>query len=132
MHPVAFQPGLIYILGMMNEQDRAEEMGDGYTNEWQRAAAVSRMREVDAGRENANRLVAEGFCVVVELSPRYCSITDAVIGTCVHVWFVDRSRQVCLENTPPHDPDVRVEIWPALPLAPQTTAAPVEDDGVPF
>jgi hypothetical protein len=117
---------------MINEQDRAEEFGDGYRNEFQRAAAVSQIRGADDDRSLANKFVAEGYCVVVELSPWYCSITDAVLGTRVHVWFHDRSRQVCLDKgMPPYDPDTRVEVWPVLPTVP-AAAEPVEDTGVPF
>lgn len=118
----------------MNEQDRAEEFGDGYTNDFQRAAAVSQMRGANDDRDLANKLVAEGNCVVVELSPWHCSITDAVIGQRVHVWFADRSRQVCLDKGMPcHsqvDHDSLIQVWPLLPT-PQVCSCASCDD-VPF
>jgi hypothetical protein len=122
---------------MMNEQEQVElaAENDGYTNEWQRAAAVSHIRGCDDDRSLAVKLVAEGYHVVVELTPWHCSITDAVIGEWVHVWFYDRSLVVCQEKGLPteaqHDPDGLVQIWPLVKNV-TPAAAPVEDDGIPF
>jgi hypothetical protein len=113
--------------------DEIENMGDGYHKEYQRAVAVSKMLPApdQEDRNLANWAVANGYCVAVELTPRYCSFTDAVIGDHLHVIFMDGSRLKCVEqaNCYQADPDGRIEIWPravAVPVVPQI------DDGVPF
>jgi hypothetical protein len=94
-------------------------------NEYQRAVAVSKMRPApdQEDRNLANWAVANGYCVAVELTPRYCSIGDHL-----HVIFMDKSRLRCEEEANCY-PDGRIEIWPravAVPVVPQI------DDGVPF
>ena len=58
-----------------------EEMGDGYSNESQRAFAHSRNTiEIRNDRNKINALVAAGRFVVANHYPAFCPHTDAILG----------------------------------------------------
>lgn len=116
----------------MNEIERAEleAENDGYRNEFQRAAAWSAMQPVNDDRAYAQALVRGGFFVAVEFSPRYCRITDTIIGEYAHVVRTGQTRKEVLDGIAfrQHDPDCRLEVWPhEVP-----SRCPWQDDDVPF
>lgn len=118
---------------MMNEIERQEieAENDGYQNEFQRAAAFSRMQPANDDRAYAQQLVAEGRFVLVELAPRHCKITDAVIGEYVSVLRTGASRKEVLDGVAGRepDPDCRWEIWPVESVVAQPQA---DDENIPF
>lgn len=125
---------------MMNEQEQVElaAENDGYTNEWQRAAAWSAMQPKPADdRVKALGLVQDGLHVAVSLYPRHCGITDAVIGESVHIIAFGDSRDALLDAINrkyargDFDSDERVEVWP-LQRCSVPSVQPVEDTGIPF
>ena len=64
-----------------SHEDMSDEMGDGYTNDAQRAFANSQMttpKENDTAK--ANELAAQGKYVVMTINNAHCKSTDAVLG----------------------------------------------------
>jgi hypothetical protein len=119
----------------MNELERAEleAENDGYRNEYQRAAAWSAMQPKNDDLGHAKRLSADGYCVAVAFTPRYCPVTDAVIGEyCTLISHASSPKLVhsALASLD-LDPETRIEIWNDEPVAPPAPA-PVADDDVPF
>jgi hypothetical protein len=120
---------------MMNEQERneLEAENDGFTNDYQRAAAASSMRRNGGDRVRALSLVQDGLHVAVEWSPEYCPITDAVLGDRCTILAFGPDRLVVAEQAAKHHHplgDERIEIWP-FARAPRE-AVLVETDEIPF
>ena len=123
---------------MMNEFERAEleAENDGFSNDYQRAFAVSHMRRKPRtnGRAAAETLVAQGLFVAVEFSPEYCSITDGLLGEVCTLVAHGLTREEVVARLSDLRPleelgDSRFEIWPqvkapALPVAPETNDIP--------
>jgi hypothetical protein len=111
----------------MHPDDAAELHGDGYRNEWQRAAAASAMEPVDDDRVRILALLAQGYFVAVEYRARYCRTTDAIIGETQHVLAFDMNRvtvSLAADNCIIDDGDYRVCI---LPREAAPAPAPVDD-----
>src|SRR5436305_13228702 len=62
--------------------NQLEELGDGYSNEYQRVFAQSQSRnaQITDDRGLVQQFVAAGLHVVVQQVERYCPITDATTG----------------------------------------------------
>lgn len=119
---------------MMNENERAEleAENDGYRNEWQRAMAWSKMQPHADDRCRALELVRQGKFVAVEISPRYCQVTDAILGDHCHLLAAAASRAEVAAMIPePADDEARVEIWPHH-CAFEAPCRKDDDSGVPF
>jgi hypothetical protein len=58
-----------------------DQFGDGYSNEFQRCAAAQMFERPSRNEEpEARRLTDAGKFVVLHAFPRYCAITDAILG----------------------------------------------------
>lgn len=60
-------------------RDPRDDFGDGYRDDWQRAFAVSRMRESLVDLE-IQTVLNQGMFAIVCHSTAYCSITDGILG----------------------------------------------------
>jgi hypothetical protein len=122
---------------MISLQDQAEEFGDGCTNEFQRAFAVSQMttpRRND--RSKAAALVRAGKFVVLHCYPVYCRATDAVLGEACAIVSVANTYEEAVGkvlNAGEPDPEDRYEVLPA-PAAQVSAYVPQAESGeeVPF
>jgi len=126
---------MIDALEALIQQDPSEVYGDGYSNEYQRAMAVSQMTRTKVDETpKAKELVLQGKVVVLEHSPAYCRITDAVIGENTRIVVIADDRETAVGLTMNQfDPDCRYTVLPEETPAP----APVlvvadDDDNVPF
>jgi hypothetical protein len=100
----------------MNLQDLNEEAGDGYSNDFQRALEVSRLRH-DSNRDEVLGLAlfisGAGRFAVVEIYPAYCPITDAVVGDHYRLLGDYLTRKEAVEAVEAnHDPDSAYRIFP--------------------
>ncbi len=78
----------------MHPQDQAEEFGDGYTNDAQRAHAHSQMTTPRPDYlPEARILVARGWYVLVCEYSVFCRATDGILGgaTCIVARSTDRA-----------------------------------------
>jgi hypothetical protein len=120
---------------MMNEQERFEldAENDGFTNDFQRALAVSHSRRAPSQRGQAEALVAAGFAVVVERRPEYCGITDAILGESLTIagHFKTRAEASAHAEASHCDfGDSTFEVWPReVPFLPREV---VTSDDLPF
>ncbi len=81
------------MMNQPNPQDLAEEFGDGYSNEFQRAHAWSAMTTPRPHAfPKAEHLAAEGKFVLVSEHTVYCRITDGILGGASHIEAVADTR----------------------------------------
>jgi hypothetical protein len=121
---------------MINQQDLAEEYGDGYRNEFQRALAWSQMStDIPNDRAKAEALVAQGKTVVLALEPVYCRITDGLMGTAVTIASVGDDYETAvgsvLNNDPDNLGDTRYEVLPHQVVVKEAVVIDLDDD-IPF
>jgi len=123
--------------------DYAESLGDGYSNEFQRAAAFSQMtrnRRDETAR--AKTLASIGKFVVLSYYPVYCKATDAVIGEDNRIIGIakDYETAVGLGLTYGADPEERLDVvcppdfvppWKTALLEELNSTSPA-DDNIPF
>jgi hypothetical protein len=124
----------------MNENERAEleAENDGYTNDFQRAAAWSSITTPRKNeRTKANELAAQGKTVVLFCHPVYCRITDGLIGEDVSIVSVGNDYESAVGPvlnamaTEAEFGDGHYEVLPHPPTE-HSVATVSEDDGVPF
>lgn len=122
----------------MNAQDRDEEFGDGYSNEFQRAHAVSSMNRPPSEIGRAKELAAKGLFVVCYEYTQYCKLTDGILGSSValsaafkHLDAAQAHANKLAEES--HGEDSPFIVYPPgqEPQAPAPAPATPEDD-VPF
>lgn len=121
---------------MMNEIERQEleAENDGYRNDYQRAMAVSQMRqEPSNGQAVAERFANEGLYAVVVEVPVYCKITDALLRNDIRCLGAFESLRAAEIRCNACDPEERPRIVsPPSDPDPRDVNAAADDEDVPF
>lgn len=115
-------------------------MGDGFSNEYQRASFQARLENpIRNETDEAARLVKAGKWVVMYTFPYYCRITSGVLGEEVLIYKVCDSLAEAVAirddaNDCSEDPECHCFLYqaPAEPLEPRGPAVPDFDDEIPF
>lgn len=133
------------INALVHPDDLAEEFGDGYTNEYQRALAFSQMTRVRKDElPRAKALAAIGKFVLVSYYTVYCRATDAILGEDNRIIGIAKDYETAVGMGLNHgatDSDERLDVicppdfvppWKAALLAELNAPSATNDDNIPF